>query len=610
MKAMNCFSHPAFCFSFLQVYCVFIFFDGFYPMSTNSEVGKLLSANSHLSKLEDPFGSYYAYYMLAEKLQIKLEEFFNSNNNSFVEEISNQLPTDASAYICHKSERVKNESTINLKSLMLGFLGRKLRNSKLEEIQRPAFEGLDWEILDLQRKRVDETWASNDRADRDRRIVDFWRRARNCNPDLNQSLQGGHTNLDLMDLIAACSGYRDFSDFLQRELGKKYDPDKDNLLQELRTALAQPAEPTSKKTETEQLFSNHLVSYLQRAMWIFRPNKQKKKKGLNQIKVRSNKPPIREFFTKEIALKLTRFTPILLLILLGCLGAFMLIGRAKEAHVYVVLTTKYLHFQIAQPTTLRSTGKFMMGSRDHFSVRNAVYTLDYPFSDTLPVALRIKPALHEHVGIEHIKLPKDSNVTIETPTPQDLYIRFSDSEGLNGFIPIDHSIVYSPEEVDSVIYGENPSGTGINFHAYKDVTNEISLINADDFEWPSFKVKSTSFGQLKQDQVEYGIESGQINFLKSGKHIQLNPQDLFSITFEHPVTIVLKYNEGLVSLQFAGTVSSIFAGPDILGRSVFNNRMPKLWEEYKEVSGISLLLVIVFLIPAIMMLKFRTRQVV
>ena len=575
-------------------------------MTTNSEVGKLISVNSHLSELPQPFGSYYAYYKLAEKLQGKLEEFFNHKHPVFLEEIANQLPLNASAYICHRSEYVKNESTINLKTLMLGFLGTKVSKSKLEDIQRPEFVGLDWEILDIHRKKLDEKWAANDRAERDRRIGDFWRRARNCNLELGQSPQEGHTSLDLMDLIAACSGYRDFADFLQKEFGDGYDPTNDETLNALTHAAAGLVRLPEEIETTRQSSERGFVFYLRQVIRKFGRGKKGKKNFPKQVK-EGEKTAVPGILTKAKMGSLTRAMPVLLLILLGCFGILMLMGRANEAVVNVALTTRYLHFQIAQPTTLRSTGKFMMGSRDHFSVRNAVYTLDYPFSDTLPAALRIKPALHELVGIEHIKLPKDSKVTLETPTPQDLYIAFSDSEGLNGFIPIDHSIVYSPEGKDSIIYGENPRGTGINFHAYKDQSNGISLIESDDFEWPPFYVKSLSFGQLRQDQVEYGIESGEIEFLKSDKRIQLSPQDLLSVTFEHPVKILIKYSEGLVSLQFAGTVNSIFVGPDILGKSGSNDHMPRLWQERKETLGmVTIILVLVF--PAIMMLKFRTRQ--
>jgi hypothetical protein len=576
-------------------------------MSTNSEVGKLISANSHLSKLEDPFRSYYAYYMLAEKLQIKLEEFFDSNHHRFAEEIAKQLPIDASAYICHKSEYVKNESTINLKILMLGFLGTKVSKSKLEDVQRPEFEGLDWEILDIHRKKLDEGWATNEKAERDRRIVDFWRRARNCNLDLGQSPQEGHTNLGLMDLIAACSKYQGFMDFLQKEFGNEYEPDKDNLLQELRTFRTKSADPESHKLETKQPLRRRFSSYFKRVILIIYPKQQKKKKGSKEIKGQEKKTGLIGFVTKENMGKLIRFVPMLLLILFGCLGAFMLIGRAKETQVNVTLTTRYLHFQTYEATTLRSPDRLMLGSRHLFSIRNAVYTLDYPFSDTLPAPMKIKPVLHELVGIEYIKLPDDTKVTIATPTQKDIYIGFYESEGLNGFIPMDHSIVFSPEGRDSVIYGQNPIGTGINFHSNKEERSDVSLIDADDFEWPPFYVKSISFGELMRDRVEYGIESAQINFLKSGKSIQLNPKDLLSLESENPLKIQIKYNDGSISLQFTSMVNSIYAGPEILGRSNYNNQMPRLWEDHKELLGI-LVIVFVLVFPVIMMYKSRARQ--
>ena len=569
-------------------------------MSTNSEVGKLILANSHLSKLANPFRSYYAYYMLAEKLQLKLEEFFKAGNSGFLKKISNQLPNKASAYICHKSENVKNDSTINLKSLMLGFLGLKPVRSKLEEIQRPDFGGLDWKILDIQRRKLDEKWATNDRAERDRRIGDFWRRVRNCNLGLGQS---SHTSLDLMNLISACSGYRNFADFLQKEFGDDYDPEKDETLQALIASAAKQASLVS----TKQSLIGTFIANLKTAAHKFSKTKGGKKKSLKQAKARSEKPEIFGFLSKGSIGKAISFMPILLLISLVGLGIFMFTGRTKEAQVNVTLTTRYLHFQTDQATTLRSPDRLMLGSRHHFSIRNAVYTLDYPFSDTLSAPMKIKPVSHELVGIEHIKLPDDATVTIETPTQKDMYIGFYESEGLNGFIPIDHSIVFSPGEMDSVIYGQNPTGTGINFQSNKEERSDISLIDAADFEWPPFYVKSISFGEFKQDQVEYGIESAQIDFLKSEKSIQLNPKDLLGIAFTNPIKLLVKYQEGLVSLQFTGVVNSIYAGPEIYGKSSSNNQMPKLWEEHKELLGI-VVIIIVLVFPAIVMYKSRTRQ--
>gem|GEM_PF-6061655 len=261
-------------------------------MSTNSEVGKLISANSHLSNPTNPFGSYYAYYLLAEKLQLKLEEFFNSGNNSFLKEISSQLPNEASAYICHKSEYVKNDATINLKSLMLGFLGIKVSRSKIEEIERPSFGGLDWEIMDIQRKKLDEKWATNDRAERDRRIGDFWRRARNCNLGLGQSSQEGHTSIDLMNLISACSGYRNFADFLDKEFGNDYNPAKDETLPALTGFTAGPVGLVEEKEETEGSLQGAFVFYLQQVKKKFSRVKRRRKKLPKQVKVPGEKTTV------------------------------------------------------------------------------------------------------------------------------------------------------------------------------------------------------------------------------------------------------------------------------------------------------------------------------
>jgi hypothetical protein len=57
-------------------------------MTTNSEVGKLILANRKLSELNKPFNIYYPYFLLAEKLHYKINEFFKEENIEFLKEIS------------------------------------------------------------------------------------------------------------------------------------------------------------------------------------------------------------------------------------------------------------------------------------------------------------------------------------------------------------------------------------------------------------------------------------------------------------------------------------------------------------------------------------------
>jgi hypothetical protein len=546
-------------------------------MSENSEAGNLILANQHLSELGSPYRDYYAYYKLAEKLKDKLDALFFDPPLPFLRSIGHDLPAKASAYLCHDTPTVGNQAILNLRQLLGGFLGYGRYKKKIE---RPPFEGLDWKQVDDLFEKYEDKWGSDINIGAKTKIGDFWRRARVCNLKLNQSEQKGHTSLDLMDLISACSGYKDFSDFVQKEFGDDYDPAKDDTLQTLIMAASESVGSAGEKGGLER----------------------------SKAEIPDGRITVSGYLSKERMFKLKRRLPVLLLSLFAGLSIFVLTGRAKETQVTVALTTRYLHFQTHQETPLRSTNKFLMASSKDFYIRNAVFTLDYPYSsDTTPSNLRIKPAPHALVGFEHVHLPKGAGITLETPTSQDMYLGFSESVGLHGFVPINHVMVYSPEEMDSVVYGQNPAGMGINFQTFKDQPNHIALIGAEDFEWPPFYVNSLSFGQLKQDQVAYEIESAQIHFLKNDRKIQISPKDLLSVAFEDPVKIQVKYSEGLVSLQFTGLVNSIYAGPDIFGRSHSNNQMPKLWEVRKDLMAVAVLLTIL-LLPAVMMSQSRTKR--
>lgn len=243
-----------------------------------------------------------------------------------------------------------------------------------------------------------------------------------------------------------------------------------------------------------------------------------------------------------------------------------------------MVSTKYINFETAHNTSIRAKENLLLACDDHFSIRNGLYSLDYPYSSTTPGSARFKPIKQNNIGIEHLKIPAHTKIAIEIPTKTDLYFNISASAGLNGFIPLNQMIVFSPDDKDSVVFENPPRGTGVNFEYYVDQNFDIAMINIIDFEWPPLYINSVSFGQLMQDQVEYGIEYAQIAFLNDNKIRQLDPGDLLNITFENPIKLLLSYREGLLHTEFTGSVKTLFAGPEIFGKSSVNNIMPRKLE--------------------------------
>lgn len=529
----------------------------------------LISGVSHLSKLRFPYSENYPYYKLADRLQVSLETILSqvdipTTSKEKIQIGEKRLPRDVKSYLRHKNGEVDQTACQNLLDLLYELMEYTAKgNAPYRQLDQTVIEDLKAThkyVGDAEQEKVPPKLIQW------RVVRDFWLRARSCTK-LAGSIPKEHTGLKLLDLISACGGYRNFADFLHLEFGDGYDPEKDAALQALLASGVKHAGTASEKQKKGRSLKGTLTSYFKQAEEKFRSK------------------------SKNVG-KLTNILAISLLLLLGCIVAYLLTGRAKEAHINVALTTRYLYFQTAQMTTLRSADKFILASGDHFSIRNAVYTLDYPFSDTLPAPIKVKPLGQELVGIEHIKLPKDAKSVLESPTKKDMYVSFSESEGLNGFIPVNHAILFSPQETDSVAYDHTPIGTGVNFQSEESQRIEISLINAEDFEWPPLYVTSVGFGELKQDGIEYGIESAQIYFSTGNEPIHLNPRDLLSITFENPIKLLVNYQEGMISLRFTGVVNNLYAGPEIFGKNNSNNKMPKRWEEYGGLSSVMIIAIV------------------
>lgn len=212
-------------------------------MPDTSKVGKLIQANDQLKNLAFPFREYYAYYKLAERLKDQLDDFFSKSPEAFLNELSKNPAFGSSEYICLKTEVVTDNSLTNLEQLLRGFLG--IAGTTNGRVITRSYQGLNWTYFDELFLQYRNVWGENADIGRRTKMGDFWRRARNCDYTLRTTIMEGHSAMDLMDLISAASGFRNFEDFLQKEFGTNYEEKEDLSLQD----LYQKVPPTSQQPE-------------------------------------------------------------------------------------------------------------------------------------------------------------------------------------------------------------------------------------------------------------------------------------------------------------------------------------------------------------------------
>ncbi|WP_439481667.1 hypothetical protein [Cyclobacterium plantarum] len=203
----------------------------------------MIQANDQLKNLAFPFREYYAYYKLAERLKDQLDDFFSKSPKAFLNELSKKPAFGSSEYICLKTEVVTDNSLTNLEQLLRGFLG--IAGTTSARTITRSYEGLNWTYFDELFLQYQNVWGENADIGRRTKMGDFWRRARNCDYSLRTTIMEGHTAMDLIDLISAASGFRNFEDFLQKEFGTNYEQKEDYSLRD----LYQKVPPTSQQPE-------------------------------------------------------------------------------------------------------------------------------------------------------------------------------------------------------------------------------------------------------------------------------------------------------------------------------------------------------------------------
>lgn len=550
-----------------------------------SSTKMLILSNGQLSKLPPLFRENYAYYFLAEKLRKFLEKYCFQNGvshqkNGIIIISEKALPGDIDHYLNHLKGKVEQTSCQNLIDLLFELIGYTSKKNTA------PYKALDHIIVERLKGSHQYVSGSTDGETLQKLLKwgvvrDFWLRARSCT-HLAGSTPKEHVGLKLLDLISVCSGYFNFSDYLDKEFGEDYDPEKDEILKSL----------IESKQEIKATPKSNFLKVLKERGYL----------GLKSIKSVKNS---RSNFGKIIYHK--NVPHFFLFTVFAISGIYLNYNRSREALINVNITTRYISFETAQNISLRSQDQNLINSYGQFTVRNAVYSLDYPFSDTLPSVVKIKQQNDKPVGIEYINLPKSTRVSMEAPAKNDFYLALSGIEGLFGFIDLKQSIVFSPNGLDSVIFDFEPKGTGINFQSNGNDLIEGSFINVADFKWPPIYITSVNFGVQKTDQITYGIESAQIDLLQQNKAVNLSPEDLLSLTFEVPVKLLIEYKNGLISIQFEGKVNSLYAGPEIFGKGKKNNLMPTLSEEYFGLSGKSYL-VILIIFTVLLMLVFGKRR--
>lgn len=532
----------------------------------------LISNNLHLSNLDPPFRENFAYFLLAERLGDNLNSrCFQSEkyvqNSGKIVILEKSLPRDLSSYFKHNQGEVDRPSCLNLIDLLYELIGYSPRSEKtpVEWLNDKAIEEL---------KKTHKYVSENERGESLTKEIrwevmrDFWLRARSCTV-LAGSIPKQHTGIKLLDLLSVCSGYSNFRDFLAIEFGPYYNPEYDLLLKMLLDSKQEINPPAKKsslvpKKKLEKATSTAIA---------------KKEISSETYGLAEEKKPHHRF---GIVFILTRIFTVIPIILLLASGYYMFSTNSAEVFIVADVTTKYVSFESAEAASLRSQENLLFGSIAPFSIRNAMYSLDNPFPDTLPSELLIKPLKRDKVGIEYMNLPKMVRVTMNIPTVDDFFIKLSNQEGVFGYVGLKNTLVFSEDGQDSAVFESTSRQAGINFQSFGNDAIEVSFFALPEFKLPPLYVSSISFGEHKLGQISYGIESAQIKIDKPNKIITLSPEDLLTLEFENPMKVVAENRNGMIALQISGMVKSLHAGPEIFGKSDSNNQIPKLYEKYFE----------------------------
>jgi hypothetical protein len=556
-------------------------------MGNSSQAGTLISDTVGLEAIKDTkVRIYYPYFLLAEKLIEVLNELWIKENKSFLDNIKIIEAKPANLRL-HRLETIDVNVCLEIKRILIGILGKKIYQNKLVELERPSLSKLDPIVLDKYLKDLDVNWVLRQGVVRNTIIENFFRRAKSCNYKLKPPKISGHTSLKLMDLIAVCSGYENFRDFLSKEFGSSYDIEKDEILQALLRSNSNYKSNKSHKTKAKSSSSQH-TSNNGKPSEIEEMNEEEDKNKTNTQNVENHNPRISKSRKWII---LSSFVTVFVF-----LGLVIIFSTGNEVLIEANITTTKVNFEFAEPVTFRSKEQFLFSSEKLLKFDNGLYSLNYPYSDTLPVGMLIKSKENNPIGIEYLSIPLNSEINLETVVQNDVYLSFSKTSGIEGYVEFDNAFIYSGDGNDSILYSNKK---GILFQSEKNSPLAVTLSNPKEFEIPPVFLTSIHFGTQYQDNLKYGIQSAEINLPELGKSINLMTGDLLNFTFAQPVKALLSYRNGVFIIKFSGKVNSLFAGPEIYGFDKRNNQMPTKLELYFMEFGIYILSVAILFILGI-----------
>lgn len=529
----------------------------FLPLARTS-IKKFYTQNRHLGKMKPPFNTHYFYFLLAVRLEERIKKLFENYPETTIKITGITLPTSADSYLRHRGKPVDETATAELRGLLFLFLGINSNNS------RPAFKDWDLEKIKSWKHYKEYCGTTNGQYDKIEdwiiqpgQLKKFWLKAKGCNNELKGNPISEDVNVPLMNLLSFFCGYEDFRDFLFKEFGDQYSEEKDPILRSLY------------ETYGYQLTSESSKDIQENYSHPSRPSSEKPH-------VEPSYP--RKKFGQRGMVKLL-FSVLALVISVALV--FYLSGRIKKAEVKMKLTIDFIQFETHEAVNLRPLESFLLSTSDHFYLKNGQYSLNYPFKASSPETLKITTIQSEPVGISYLKIPGKSKVTIETPTKNEIYLDFSEHQGMEGHVILRNLILQSTKADSTIVYHNTPLGTGINFQSSAKHSFGISLIRAHEFELPPLLVNTVGFSNPALSKTHYGIIQGEIELPEYGSTYTLNPQDLLTMTTHYPGKLILSYQQGQLSAQFSGSLKSLETGINSSETSYTKNLMPTRFEAYK-----------------------------
>ncbi|GAA0878124.1 hypothetical protein GCM10009119_10920 [Algoriphagus jejuensis] len=500
--------------------------------------------------MQPPFSTHYFYYLLAIRLEETITIMFGDSYPYLLKSSFQKIPTKPSLLIQHDTKKVDMTLVRDLKDLLLAFIG--------EVGLKPRPELESWSLERNKAWLKARAYEGGQKLEiKDEHLQAFWYKARICDKNRAGKTNKFDINPQLMDLLAFFCGYDDFRDFIQREFGKDYVMANDQVLVSLYEKY---------RFSIDDIPSEELVTDSE----IASPEPDASPVSSYSASSQKGKKPNARW----------KFVPFIFLALAGTASTFYFFGRVGQAEVRITLTTDYLHFETDGAVDIRSSEGNVFSSTDHFYIRNGLYSLHYPFSNSLPASLKIASIESQPVGIAYLKLPAQTGITIEAPTKHDIYFDLLEPRGLEGNLRLKNLVAFSSAEDSSVTYGDTPIGTGINFQSAPNENLQLSLIQAGDFELPPILVSSVAFGKLGQQKVEYGILSGQIELPEYGENFVLNSRDMLTLSLQDPSKLIISYREGVLSVTFSGSVNSLQTGIDAAKPNGGKNLLPKRIESW------------------------------